>query len=123
MTTTTIAAVTNLRETRRQMAEASKRHPATAKPAKRTPAKRAAKAAPTKPAVQSPKLRWRLDGEKDEKGRAAAHADAGEMQYAITGTGDSWRAAVLRNGKVEQLAAGVSHGRAYAACMRHRKAQ
>jgi hypothetical protein len=100
---TAAAPVSNLHETRRQLAASKRSHPAgqaaakrvaaakaaTAelvesmakdeKPAKaaKAPAKKApAKAAPAPAKAASTKIRWVLDGEKDEKNRAAQHAPA-----------------------------------------------
>jgi hypothetical protein len=96
MTTTTTP---NLRESRKQTAAAKK---AAAKPA--APAKKVAPAAA--------KLRWSIEGERDSKGRAPATAG----NYAISGSGDSWKATVTVNRKATTLAEG-SFGKCYGACV------
>jgi sRNA-binding protein len=116
--------IPNLRETRRQIAEAKKRHPAgkqapaakalATAPAK-APATKVAKT-PEKPARKAPaqsdkpKLRWRgdvavvvTDGKDVEVGRRIPQADG------------SYHAAVKVGNKVEILAVSLSNDRAYAA--------
>src|ERR1700737_1564491 len=72
-----------------------------------------------------PKLRWTLDGERDEKGRVAQTGTPGDgTAYKITGSGDEWVATVAsgKGRKPELLAAKVSHTSAYLACTKHNAA-
>jgi hypothetical protein len=148
---TAAAPVSNLHETRRQLAASKRSHPAgqaaakrvaaakkaTAelvesmakdeKPAKaaKAPAKKApAKAAPA-PAKQAgekqpTKIRWVLDGEKDEKNRAAQHGTGSNgVTYAITGAGDEWTATATSGGKTAVLGEKIGHTKAYTVCVRH----
>jgi len=108
--------VANLRETRKQMAEAKKRHPSTAAKPK-APAK---KAEPTRTT-----LRWVFpegkDRYKDGKVQVAAFGD-GEL--AILRSGEKWTAVFRKAGKVvETLAEPGSFGRAYSAATRYAKGQ
>jgi hypothetical protein len=132
--------VANLHETRKALAASKRSHPAgkaaatkvtaakaatvklaesmAEKPAK-APAKKAAeKPAPAKAA--STKIRWQLDGERDAHGRAAQHGTGSNgVVYAITRSGDSWKATATAEGMRAVLAEKVSHGRCYQACVRH----
>lgn len=138
MSTTTesapLAPVTNLRAAKRQQAAARKQSgtakapakaPAKKAPTKKAPAKQApTKAAPVKGGDSPVKLRWQFDSEKDDKGRAPAHAVAADgTVYRIVADGDKWTATVTRKGgKAIELAAKVAFGAAYAAITKHHKA-
>jgi hypothetical protein len=133
--------VANLHDTKRAQSAARKRHPAgraaaakvtaakaaSAKLAKaiepKTPAKPApVKKAAEKPAATSTKIKWTLDGEKDEHGRGAQHGTGNNgVVYAITGFGDSWKATATAEGMRAVLAEKVSHGSAYAAAVKHHR--
>jgi hypothetical protein len=115
------AEIANLATTRKAQTEAKQAHPAgKATPAKNAPAKKAPAKAPAKKTAPVPagsKLRWTLDGERDEKGRVPQSAGASDgATYAVTGSGKEWQATVTRDGKVEVLAEGVSHTTAYLRC-------
>ena len=126
------APVANLHETRKALAASKRNHPATKAaqarkaPAKKAPAKAPARPAPTKaPALSTgtpAKLKWVLDGERDEKNRVPSHADTGDGIYAITGHDTEWRATFTRRGKVVELATKVGFVAAYTACTKHHKA-
>jgi hypothetical protein len=98
--------------------------PATKAPAK-APAKTVAKKAPAKapakkaaPTNSSSKIRWSLDGEKDNKNRAPQHGTgANGVEYRIAGSGDSWTATATVDGKVEVLAEG-GHTKTFQACVK-----
>jgi hypothetical protein len=132
MSTPTTTTTPNLRESRKEMAAAKKAaaaakpaaKPATAKPATAKPAATAAATkAAAKPAAKqaTPKLKWTLLGERDEKGRVACTAAGGGREYAISGGGDSWRA-VHKRGKAETVLAEGSFGKCYNAVVAHNKA-
>jgi len=115
----TPAEITNLHAAKKAQAAAKKAHPAgTAAPAK-APAE--------KPAIEtkatSTKIKWVLDGERDEKNRAAQHGTgANGVTYAITGSASEWTAtATGPDGKVETLGEGVGHTKAYQLCIGHAK--
>jgi hypothetical protein len=99
----------NLHETRKQLAEAKRRHPAGSKtPAKKAPAKAPAPKAGEKTrkapsASGKAKLRW--DGD-------VAKAEGVEVGRRVEKDG-AWSAVVKVNGKNETLASGLSHDRAY----------
>jgi hypothetical protein len=113
----TPTATPNLRASRKQLAAAKRP----------TPVK---KAAPTKsPAAQkpaekqaTPKLKWTLLAERDEKGRAECTAAGGGREYAIDGSGDAWRA-VYKQGRKETVLAEGTFGKCYNAVVAHNKAQ
>jgi hypothetical protein len=73
----TNAPVANLRDTKKEMAAAKRRHPA----GKQAPAKAPAKKASDK---ASTKIRWTADGEKDAKGDCPATGTVGDREYKIT---------------------------------------
>jgi hypothetical protein len=126
-TNQTPAKVPNLRETRKAMAAAKRRHPAGKAPAK-APAKAAPKPAAKAAAKQGDKparatLRWQFpepkDKYKDGKVQVAAYGD-GEL--AILRSGEKWTAVYRVNGKVvETLAEPGSFGKAYNACTKRNK--
>jgi hypothetical protein len=125
---TTPAAVANLRDTKKQLAQAKQRHPA----GKAAPAKVAAKEAPAKAAAKSPvkapatekaprkaptqsgrqKLRWsKVDG-----GGLIAVTD--EATYSILPSNGKFVATAKKGNKTETILDGVSEGRAYQALNR-----
>lgn len=126
-TNQTPAKVPNLRETRKAMAAAKRRHPAGKAPAK-APAKAVTvtpKAAPKavtvtdKPARAT--LRWQFPNGKDEfKDGKTQYADFDGGQLGIERSGDAWRA-VYKVGKKETLLAEGTFGKCYNACTRHAK--
>ncbi len=118
--------VANLHEARKAQSAAKAPAKQPEKAAK-APAKKAAGPAPEKPAEEAkaarPKLRWTLDGERDEKGRVAQHGTGADgTVYQITGAGDQWKATVTPpDGKPEVLGDGVGHTKAYTLCTAHAK--
>ncbi len=115
--------VANLHEARKAQSAAKAPAKQPEKAAK-APAKKAAGPAPEKPAEEAkaarPKLRWTLDGERDEKGRVAQHGTGADgATYAITGDGDEWQASVTGpNGKATVLGEKIRHGKAYGLCVK-----
>jgi hypothetical protein len=108
MTTTTPAPAT------KAPAKAKTEKPAAKAPATKAPAKKAAT-----PATTSTKIRWTLDAEKDDKGRAPQHGTgAGGVEYSISGSGGEWKATATVDGKVELLAENVGHTKAYTVCVK-----
>lgn len=112
-TSTEIAPVANLRETRKQMAAAKK-------PA---PAKKAAPKPPAAKPTTAAKITWKLDGEKDAKGQAEGTGTCGDRTYRITGSGDAWKATVkVGSGKPTTLAENLKTGKAaWAKCVEHNR--
>ncbi len=100
------------------------------KATRKAPAKAPAKAAaPEKPAEQakspSTKIKWTIDGERDEKGRVNQHGTSpiNGLTYVVNGEGTSWSAVVTGGkGGPEVLVEGVSHTTAYLKCTAHAKA-
>jgi hypothetical protein len=110
--------VANLRETRKEMAAARKRHPA----GKQAPAKAPAEAPAKKAAPKATKpagLHWTFPNGKDEfkdgKTQIAPFAD-GEL--AILRSGEQWHAVYRVNGKVAETLAEGSFGKCYNAAVR-----
>jgi hypothetical protein len=116
------ATVTNLRDTKRQMAAAKKAHPAgKAALAKKAAANKApAKAAAKAPAKgtqarrapqrsSKPPLRWSKQGD----GGLIAVMDG--VEYAITKSGRAFKATVKKAGKTQTILDAASDGRCYSA--------
>jgi hypothetical protein len=121
-TTNEIAPVTNLRETKRQMAASRKAHPAGKQTPAKAPAKAPAKKAPAGNTPVATKIAWKLDGEKDAKGQAEGTGTCGDREYRITGKGDSWKATVKQGGKTTTIAENVKSGKAaWQKCVDHNK--
>jgi hypothetical protein len=124
--------VKNLRETRKEMAEArrsnvtplsaanSAKKAAAAKkaPAKKAPAKKAAAKAVAKQRVANrpeKKMRWVRTSEPDAKGRYNQTGTCGNREYVITGDGDYWSCVLQIDGKAQKpmLAERVSYSGVY----------
>ena len=113
-TTTEIAPVANLRESRKQTAAAKKPAPTKA-PAKAAPKKQAG----DKTAVA--KITWKNLGEKNEKGECEGVGTADGREYRIMRDGDAFKATVKVGGKTTVLAEGVSGKTAWQKCVDHNK--
>lgn len=109
-TTTEIAPVANLRESRKQTAAAKKPAPTKAAPKKQ---------AGDKTAVA--KLTWKNLGEKNEKGECEGVGTADGREYRIMRDGDAFKATVKVGGKTTVLAEGVSGKTAWQKCVDHNK--
>lgn len=133
MTTTKLATVANLRDSRKAMAAAKKRHPASATPAKPAKATTAtpAKATTAKPAASNAtpaaarksgaaksgaaKMRWTVvDAETREMTGVV-----GDTVYKIVPVDGGFKVVVRQDGQSTVLVDGVSGGRAYQAAVRH----
>ena len=88
-------------------------------PAKKAPAKSAAKKAPAATAA-SAKLRWLVEGDRNQKGGKEQAATAGDRTYAIARSGDAWVATVTQGRKSTVLSEG-SFAKAYNAAVQHNK--
>ena len=89
---------------------------------KTTAAKKAAPAKATKaaPATTAPKLRWTVEGGRENVGKAAQSATVGDRTYAIERSGDAWAATVKVGRKTTTLVEGT-FAKAYAAIQAHHK--
>lgn len=126
MTNPTTAApatsVANLRETRKEMAAARKRHPAGKQAPVKAPAKAPAKkAAPT--ATKPAGLRRTFPNGKDEfKDGKTQIAPFGKGELAIERSGEQWRAVYRVNGTVAESLAEGSFGKCYTAAVKRSRA-
>ncbi len=103
------APVANLRETRRELAAAKRRHPAGSKPA---PKKAAAKAA-------GQKLKWQYD--RETKMQTGQTAVVGDRTYAIKPAAEGKWQGTVTVGKTETVLVTGSFGAAYNACVKHNR--
>jgi hypothetical protein len=117
--------VANLRETRKEMAAARKRHPAGKQAPAKAPAEAPAKAPAKKAAPTATKpagLRWTFPNGKDEfKDGKTQIAPFGKGELAILRSGEAWKAVYRVNGKVTETLAEGSFGKCYNAAVKHAK--
>jgi hypothetical protein len=115
------APVANLRETRKAAA-AAKKTTTKAAPATKTAVKTEK---PAEGKTVSSKIRWQLDAEKDEKGRAPQHGTSPVTgsTYRVSADGEKWLATVTTPDGVQTvLGQGIGHTAAYGKCVAHAKA-
>jgi hypothetical protein len=91
-------------------------------PDKVTPIK-ATTEAKTTPEAQtttaSTKIRWQLDGERDDKNRVPQHGTgAGGVEYRIAGSDKTWVATATKPGGKPVTIAEGGHTKAYTACVK-----
>jgi hypothetical protein len=111
--------VVNLRETKRQMAASKRAHPAGKAVAAKAPAKKGRELAAT---ANSPKIAWKLSGEKDAQGDAEGTGTCGDRTYAISRSDDGWKATVKQGTKTTVLVADAKSGRAaWQRCVAHNR--